>query len=322
MRCNRVLVTGASGFVGSSVLRHLLSEGRDAVGLIRVGRPGAVGDLPVRELAVWDEASLASTLEGFDAVVHAASVVHRPDAPMDEYVRFNVEGTRSLVNACSEKRVSRLVLLSTIKVYGEFTRQEIDETTALASEGGYAETKVDAERIVLEAESLLPIVFRLAPVFGPGDKGNVKTLIRAIARRRFLLPGDGRTRKSLVHVSTVARVVAAALEVDLTGVFVLADRVAPSMEELTAEIARAVGRRRPLSVPTSLVRGLAFVVEHALGALGRTSPVSPKLIDKSLTPTVCSPAKLERALGVVCHVDFAEAIREEVEWMRRSGLIL
>ena len=319
MQRARVLITGASGFVGSTVLRACLGEGRDAVGLVRAGRVGAAAGLPVRSIEAWNEASLREAVQGRDAVVHAASVVHRPDAAESEYTRFNVEGTRALVDACTAAGVTRLVLLSSIKVYGEATQGLVlDEATRVDGERGYAGTKVKAERIVMEAAALSPVVLRLAPVFGPGDKGNVRTLIRAITRRRFILPGDGSTRKSLVHVSTVARVVGAALDSNATGVFVVADRVAPSMRELTSEIARATGRGRPLSLPVPLVRAIARALTVPLG---RRSPVSPDLIDKSLTSSVCAPTKVESELGVPCHVDLAEAIREEVAWMRQTGII-
>ena len=272
MKRRRVLVTGASGFVGSSVLCRLVDEGRDAVGLVRSGRLGAAAGLPVRVIGEWSEASLLQAVEGFDAVIHAASVVHRADASMSEYVRFNVDGTRALVEDCVAKHVERFVLFSTIKVYGELTQGVVDERTPIATESCYAHTKLDAEQIVLGAEPVRPVVFRLAPVFGVGDKGNVRNVIRAIARRRFLLPGDGATRKSLVHVSTVARVLSAALDSDTTGVFVLADRVAPSMRELSDDIAHAVGRRAPLSLPLPLMRAIALGLHSALG---RRSPVSP-----------------------------------------------
>jgi UDP-glucose 4-epimerase len=324
MTRTRVLVTGANGFVGSSLLRAFLHEGREAVGLVRADRAGLAEGPRRRAIEAWDESSLRRVVAGSEAVVHAASVVHRPDAPEAEYVRFNVDGTRALVDACLAEGVTRFVFFSTIKVYGEDTRGILDEETAPAPVGGYAKTKLEAEQLVLAAgrsETMRPIVLRLAPVFGPGDKGNVRTLIRAISRGRFVMPGDGNTRKSLVHISTVSRVASAALDSDTTGTFVLADRVVPSVMELVTEIARATNSRRPLRVPAPVVRAVAAGVGAGLRALGRSTSISGELVDKSLTPSVCCPAKIERELGVPCHADLTEAIREEVDWLRRERLI-
>jgi nucleoside-diphosphate-sugar epimerase len=146
-------------------------------------------------------------------------------------------------------------------------------------------------------------------------------MIRAIARRRFLLPGDGSTRKSLVHVSTVSDVVASAVASDVSGTFILADRHAPTMRELADTIAREVGRRRPLSVPASLVRAAARSVEHASLLLGKTPKITEDLVRKSMLTSVFSPSRTEANFKVECHVDLGQAIKDEVAWLRASSLL-
>jgi nucleoside-diphosphate-sugar epimerase len=316
-----VLVTGATGFVGGYLALRLAAEGFTAIGLARSGAEGP-GRRVVR---AWDEASLGEALRGVDVVVHAASVVHRPGAAMDEYRRFNVEGTRALAAAAKSQGVKRAVFLSSIKVHGEeLPGGRIDETTPPSAEGGYAQTKVDAERILEEnaaAGGPRVTILRLCPVFGRGDKGNVRRVITAIARRRFLLPGDGTTRKSIVHVSTIGDVVVAAIRKDKDGVFVVADREAPSMRELADTVASVVGARRPFSIPATALRAVAIPVEMAFRALGREPPVSRMLIAKSMLPSICVVDRTERELGVECHVDLRAAIADEVAWLRSEGAL-
>jgi nucleoside-diphosphate-sugar epimerase len=143
----------------------------------------------------------------------------------------------------------------------------------------------------------------------------------AIARRRFLLPGDGTTRKSIVHASTVAGAVVAALAKATAGVFVVADRVAPSMRELADALASSLGRASPPSVPIPMVLAAAAAPEAMSRLRGRAPAVSSQLIRKSLTPTVCSPAKLEATFGIECRVDLATALEDEVRWLRSGGLL-
>jgi nucleoside-diphosphate-sugar epimerase len=275
-----------------------------------------------RSIDAWDEAKLVRAIDKATAVIHAASVVHRPGAAEGEYDRFNAEGTRTLHAACRAAGVDRLVFLSTIKVYGEAPLAPIDEDTPTAPEGAYARTKLAAERALLDAgDGPSVLVLRLCPVFGRGDKGNVRMMIHAIARGRFLLPGDGSTRKSIVHATIVADAVLAAARSRARGVLLVADREAPTVRRLADSVARALDRWRPPAVPAPLVFAAAGSIEVIARALGRRPPVTRELLRKSMIPTVCSPARLAATLGVDCHVDLDTAIADEVAWLREQQLL-
>ncbi|HEY8077860.1 MAG TPA: NAD-dependent epimerase/dehydratase family protein [Labilithrix sp.] len=309
----RTLVTGASGFVGRHALEAL---GEGAVGLYRHNAPSGG-----RVAARWEKDELARALEGMDTVVHAASVVHRPKTPAEEYVRFNVEGTAALLDAARAAGVRRFVFMSSIKVHGETPVGTIDEHTPVAAEAHYARTKADAERLVLAATDLRPVVLRLCPVYGRGDKGNVRTMIRAIRRRRFFVPGDGSTRKSIVHATTVAEVVRAAAASDAGGVFVVADRETPSIRELADAIARALSRRRPLAIPKPLLIGAASVVGRAARLARMKTAISGELVEKATRSSVCDPSRAIRELDVRCHVDLDWALGDEIAWLRAADLL-
>lgn len=321
-----VLVTGSTGFVGSALVRAIVAKGGRAVALVRAGREGAaprVGE--VRSVASWSAGDLERALEGVTAVVHAAAVVHRPGAPREEYTKLNVDGTRALLDACRARGVRRFVYMSSIKVYGEHTTGVLDESTPVAPEGAYAETKLEGEDLALRAHAEnggpRAVVLRLCPVYGPGDKGNVRRMIRNIARRTFALPGDGATRKSIVNVATVTKVALAAIASDETGIFMVADRPAPSMRELADAIARVLGRMRPLSIPVKPIDLAVYAVESMARVFGSEPPISRELLRKSMTSTICSPEKAERAFGISCTVDLDKAIEEEVAWLRGERLI-
>ena len=298
------IVTGASGFVGGEVLSALKGKASGARGLYR------------RDVPSWDVGHLRTALRGAEGVVHSASVVHKPGTAAEEYDRFNVEGTRALLEAARAEGLRRFVFLSSIKVHGETPSGVIDENAPIAAEAHYARTKAEAERLVLGATDLRPVVLRLCPVYGRGDKGNVRTMIRAIQRRRFFVPGDGSTRKSIVHVSTVAKVVEAVVSRGASGVFVVADRHAPSIRELSDAIAANLRRRRPVSIPKPLLRGAASLVGRAARLGGIATPISGELIDKAMTSSVCDPSRAERELGVSCSVDLDWALGDEIAWLR------
>jgi nucleoside-diphosphate-sugar epimerase len=320
-----LLVTGASGFVGSSLLASYPAT-RPRIGLVRPGRAGAAHPgLSYRTLGSWTEEALTRAFHGVDAVVHAASVVHHPGATEAEYARFNVEGTRSLVQACKLAGVKRLVFLSTIKVYGEEPGAGVlDESTPVVGDSPYARTKIEAEQLVLAAGAeggLSTAVLRLCPVFGRGDKSNVQAMIRAIDRRRFVLPGGGHNRKSIVHISTVTEVARAAVDSAAKGIFLVADTEAPSMRELADIMARVLHAPRPPSVPEPLVRGALTALEAVFSLAGKKAPFTREQLRKLLEPTVCSPRRAKIDLGASCHVDLEQAIADEARWLRESALI-
>ena len=325
MTTRPLLVTGASGFVGSSLLASYPPD-RPRIGLVRPGRAGrAAQSLSYRTIEAWSEEGLTRAFEGVSAVVHAASVVHHPGATEAEYAEFNVEGTRALLRACKAAGVERLIFLSTIKVYGEEPRAAvIDESTPVVGDSPYARTKIEAERLVLAAAAEggpTAAVLRLCPVFGRGDKSNVQAMIRAIARRRFVLPGGGHNRKSIVHISSVTEVARAAIDSPQTGLFVVADAQAPTMRALADTIAAVLRAPKAPSAPEPLVRGALLALETACTALGRKPPFTREQLRKLLEPTVCSPARAQRDLGARCQVDLREAIEDEAQWLRESALL-
>lgn len=316
-----VLVTGANGFVGRTIVDELRKRGDTVLALVR---PGRAMPVETREVASWSEEALTKALVGADAVIHAASLVHRRGAPLEEYVKFNVEGTGALLKAAATNRVTRFVFVSSLKVYGEAPVGTITEATPLLADLPYAVTKLESEIAVLRATGDFPrgtIALRPAPIFGIGDKGNVRQMIKHASRRTLFVPGDGATRKSIVHVNLVARACLAGLDRDTRGPFVIANREAPSVGELADLIAKRVGRRRPPRVPNWLLLGAASATDRLM-ATARLKPLGARaLVQKSQIPTVCDVSAIERELGVDCNIDLDAAIQEEIAWLRREGEI-
>jgi nucleoside-diphosphate-sugar epimerase len=300
------MVTGPSGFVGKRVLERL---GPEAVG---VSHSSGLG----RSVGSWEPENLAKALEGGVGVVHAGAVVPGASTRDEDFYRGNVEGTRVLLEGARRAGLRRFVLLSTIKVHGEVPAGPIDERTPIAPGTAYGASKAEAERLVLAADDLQPVVLRLCPVYGRGDKGNVRRLIRAVARGRFVVPGSGRTRKSIVHVSTVAEVVQAVIRSqNAAGVYVVADTPAPTLRELADTVARLLGKRPPPALPALALR----VGGRGLKLAGRVVPQAQRLsslLERAMGDSVCDPARAVRDLGVTCSPDLEEMLRDEIDRLR------
>ena len=316
----KVAVTGATGFVGTVTLRALAAAGAEVVPIVR--RP--VGLAHERVVPRFERELLQSALVGCDAVVHAAAVVHRRDAALADYEALNVHGTRALCEAAHAVGVRRLVLLGSVKVYGEGPFERVTEETPVASNLGYAVTKLEAERIVQAADAGFTdgtCVLRLVPVYGIGDKGNVRAMILNAARGTLVVPGPGRTEKSLVHVSKVAEAISRAVHSTHRGTYLVADPKPPTMRQLADSITRALGRAPVRSVPIAPLVLAARLVDTGLKLLRRRPQDVTGLVQKSQFRTVFDPSKYERTFEHSLHTDLDASVREEVEWLRSIGTI-
>jgi nucleoside-diphosphate-sugar epimerase len=141
-----------------------------------------------------------------DAVVHMAALLHiinPPPAMCEKYERVNVGGTATVVEAAMKVGVKRVVLFSTIAVYGASEGGVLNEMSPTHPDTFYAQTKLSAEQIVLNARGAdgqpLGTVLRLGAVYGSRIKGNYERLTHALARHRFIPIGSGLNRRTLIY---------------------------------------------------------------------------------------------------------------------------
>ena len=326
-----ILVTGATGAVGPCVVQALCKSGH-IVRTFSLDRP-ALGALPpnVEERTgdVTDKAALQSAMHGVDAVVHLAALLHIVNPPpelREKYERINVGGTESVVDTAVKAGAKRIVLASTIAVYGPSGGRVLDEGSEAFPDTFYAQTKLAAEKIVLNAKRAdgqpLGTVLRFGAVYGAGLKGNYQRLLRALARSRFIAVGDGSNRRSLIFDKDLAGAVALVVSHPAaTGqVFNLTDGRFHTLREIITAISLALGRTPPrYSLPARPVRWAAGLVEEAARLMGCQSPIVRATIDKYTEDIAVSGDKIRHLLGFNPQYDLASGWRETVEDMRHAG---
>lgn len=259
----KVLVTGANGFVGRTLVEHLSRDRRYMVrAAVRRNDyvPPALVEPTAGDLSAGRD--WTGSLRGIDLVVHLAARVHvlrdRSADPLDEYRRVNVAGTVNLARGAATAGVRRFVYLSSLKVNGEsgrFTEQDRPRPA-----DPYAQSKHEAEVAVRQAakECGLEVVIIRAPlVYGPGVQANFRMLMRAIALGVPLPLGAIRNSRSLVGVDNLADFIATCLAHPAAAnqTFLVADGEDLSTPELVRRLARAMGRpARLFPVPDALLR--------------------------------------------------------------------
>jgi nucleoside-diphosphate-sugar epimerase len=214
----RILVTGATGFLGGRVARRLQYDGHDVLGHGRDATAGACLEADGVRFVQGDLAdapSLVRASAGCDAIVHAGALAAPWGRPVD-FLRTNVQGTAAVLAAAQRVRASRLVHISTSSCFFQHRSAEsVNEEAppALPFVNAYARTKWAAECLVdaAVAAGLDAVTMRPRAIYGPGDRALLPRLLRAHKGGRLLQIGDGTNRTDLTYVDNIVDAVVLAL---------------------------------------------------------------------------------------------------------------
>lgn len=272
---SRVLVTGATGFVGRALCTALGTGGahtvRAATRRAGLAPPGATESAVVGDIGAatnWDAA-----LEGVEMVVHTAARAHDLSAAEGDaasYLETNARGSRCLAEAAVRAGVRRLLYLSTIKVNGEASmRGAFMPDDAPRPQGPYATSKWLGEQWVSEVASrggLQVVIVRAPLVYGPGARANFRRLLHWVDRGRAIPLGAVRNRRSLVGIGNLCDLLQRLLlHPRASGrVWMVSDGDDRSTPDLIQIIGRAMQRRvRLIRVPLGLLRVAAAATGHS-----------------------------------------------------------
>jgi len=273
----RVLVTGATGFVGRALVPMLTQAGHDVTITVRYG-PSAdhLKNVRIKNIGeIGPDTDWQKALSNIDAVLHLAGRAHVMNEsgsdPLAAYRRINRDGTKRLAEASADAGVKRLVFLSSIKVNGERTSDRpYSESDAPQPEDAYGQSKWEGEQALRETPGLETVVVRTPLVYGPHVKGNFRSLLNICTKAVPLPLGGLQNRRSLIYVGNLADTLIRCVEHPEAagGLYLVRDGDDVSTTALINSTAGALGKRaRLFPVPALLLR--------AGGALaGKTGMVS------------------------------------------------
>ncbi len=250
----RIVVTGATGFVGGPLVRFLVARGWSV---------RAAGRRPLTNVESVTHGDLARTVDwgrvvdGCDAVVHLAGIAHTGGTSDDLYEQVNHRQTVELARAARRAGVRRMVFVSSIRaMVGTAAPYVLDETYPESPTDAYGRSKLAGERGVAESgvsfANLRPVL-----IYGPGVKGNL-ALLRKLAALPVPLPfGAMRNRRSLCALPAVLEAIDLVARPDVAAerTFVLADREPMELRELLVALRRAAGKSpRLVPVPPRILK--------------------------------------------------------------------
>ena len=323
-----VLVTGSTGFIGSRLAHRLGREGRRVRCLARPESDTSVLAGAGAELVrgtLQDVSSLRRAAAGCELVVHCAALVS-DWATVEEIRRANVAGTRGLLDAAGAAGVRRVVHISTTDVYGHRAGVAVSEDHPPGPFANwYAQTKLEAERLVTDAPAdLQTVVLRPATVYGPGSKEVVGEIARAIEAGHMLLIDRGRALAGLCYVENLLDAIVLALDREQAAgeVFNVTDGLSVTWARFAGDLAAGLGAPPArLSLPYPAAMAIAVGLEHGYRLARRLAGIElAPLLSRQAVQVLgrdqsFSAAKAEAVLGWSPRVGYEDGMRSTLAWL-------
>lgn len=315
----RILVTGASGFIGGALARRLVRDGHRVRGLAR-SEPAAslvssAGADPLRgditRPGPWQD-----ELRAEDAVVHAAAMVS-DWGPRQEFLRTNVGGTRHVLEAL-HGWPGHLVFISSIAVHGWRPGVYAEDTPATPGRHPYSFSKAAAEALVEESagKGLRASIVRVAGVYGPGDPHFAARLIDYAASGHIPVIGRGDQPSKLIYIDDAVEALAAILD-RAGGRYLLNDPAVPNVEEMVRLAAGALGLTvKVRHVPEWLGLAAAFVEETRARLTGSPPALTSYAVKAMSRRCHFLPHGTCRTLGWSPTTAAPDGVAQTVSWFR------
>jgi len=331
----RVLVTGATGFIGQEIVRELSKNNIEVIQVssskskLITSEENYPSNFYAVDITSYENLLELEKLSQIDAVIHSAGLAHQfGEIERAKFDAVNVEGTKNVARLANLLKTQQLILISSTAVYGIKKAVEsrnrkseivIDENTSCQPKTLYAESKLEAEREATkfcEAKKIALTILRLAPVIGEENVGNAARLVSAIDKGKFIWIGNGSNLKTLIYKTDVARACVNILtnKKGKTEIFNLA--AAPiSMREFVSEIAKHFDKQIPKIKLSPRILNIVFQLNAKIFGLGKVKKLS-ETVEKWLSDDIYSAKKIKQVYGFQPKFSIAEAIERQVSWYK------
>ena len=326
----RVLVTGATGFTGGHLARHLASRGDEVRALVRAGSAAAArqalaaAGVQLIEGDLRDRASLERACAGVEVVYHIAAIYRQAGLRDEEYRAVNAGAVRDVIVVAARGGARRVVHCSTVGVHGDVEHPPANEDAPLRPGDIYQQTKLEGEEAARDAgrsAGIEVVIARPTGIYGPGDRRLLK-LFRGVARRRFVVLGNGRIFYHLTYIDDLVEGFRLCGEVPAAAgrTYILAGGEVTTLDELIGLVAEEARVARPkLRLPVWPFWIAGAVCETICAPLGIEPPIYRRRVDFFTKSRAFDISRARAELGYAPRVTLREGIRRTLDWYRDAG---
>lgn len=325
----KVLVTGATGFIGKNLVRVFSKEGFKLKALAR--KSSKVQALKQKGVEIFygdvtNPRSLSGLIDNeVSEVYHAVGILGQWGRPEKDYWQINVKGTENVLRACKNKKIDRFVHFSSAGVIGPVRNPPATETMPEKPSDIYELTKFKGEQSVkkfCQKEKIPYTVIRPEFCYGPQDL-HVLKLFKAINKGRFFIIGNGQT---FLHPTYIDDLVQAVIKLrktkkTLNQTYLIAGPKPLTVNEIASTIARALNQKVPPHIPLFAAKRTAFLFE-ILGRIFRiTPPLTLAQVNFFTQNRAFSTQKALKDFGFKPQIEFDQGVKKTISWYRQKGYL-
>lgn len=301
----KILVTGSSGLIGTEVCRQLRQKNVEIIEFDHQTK----NDISNPE-------QLLQKTKGCDAVIHLAAILDE-NASENQIWKTNVDGTKNVLEASAQNRVSRILFLSSVGIYGNKPGPKTEETPQ-NPETNYEKSKAEAERLVISYQELVPFtILRSALVIGPNQYW--KQILKVV-KSNFPLIGNGHNQWQTIHYKDLANAVVFFLFSDAAEneIFLVAGEDKPTLKELVETVRTQVGLKNPVpTIPLWLGTILAKLLGAWLSIQHKPNILSSQNIQRLLHDRNYDLTKIH-AYGWKAKYNYSNSLKETISEIRNQ----
>ncbi len=322
----RNLVTGATGFIGSHIAERLISEGEEAVALVRkTSKTGFLESIGVKLVYgdINDIGSVRNAMDSVGAVYHSAALVDEWISPEEAY-KVNVEGTKNLLECARNSKVKRFVFISSLAVLGMRDHYGTGPDAPYHKTGdSYIDAKIDSEQLVMDYYKRhgLPVtVVRPGFVFGPRDNKLIPRISERLSKEQFMFVGTGKNKINLVYIDNLIDAIISAAKNDkaIGQQYNVTNDSGMTLEDFIFKLVDIWKFERPKK---HIPKFLAYLVCGMLTGWARlTKAEEPPYITKTRIKLLSlnldfDISKTKNDLGYTSRVSIEEGLKRTKDWM-------